>query len=146
MCNLFLIRHGTTYFNEQNIITGTLDVPLSNAGYRECCQLSHSFNYKLDVIYTSTLLRSIETAIYLLKDTCAEYDQIPLTVPITSSLNFKRKNVLPIIKTELLNERNYGFLQGVSRQDITKTYSQSEINAWYTTMNHAPQMVSHCSK
>lgn len=138
MSHLFLVRHGESYFNERKILAGTLDVPLNEKGIQQSCQLSSIINCKLDIVFTSTLLRSIETSFSLLRMHCLKYNQIPIFLFADQYLHILTKNILPVYKTDLLNERNYGNIQGLAHDAIKQNYTQSEILSWQTTMYSAP--------
>lgn len=55
MAHLFLIRHGSSFFNEKEIITGSLDVPLTKEGIMQSRKLEQQINCSIDVVFTSTL-------------------------------------------------------------------------------------------
>lgn len=138
MSHLFLVRHGESYFNERKILAGTLDVPLTEKGIQQSCQLSPIINCKLDIVFTSTLLRSVETSLSLLRVHCLKYNQIPIFLFADQYLDILTENILPIYKIDLLNERNYGSMQGLSHDEIKQHYTQTEILSWQTTMNSMP--------
>ena len=138
MSHLFLARHGESYFNEKKILTGTLDIPLTKKGIQQSCQLFSSINCKLDIIFTSTLLRSIETSLSLSRMHCLKYNQIPIILFADQHFEILTENMLPIYKTPLLNERNYGSIQGMTHDTIKQHYTQEEILSWQMTMFSAP--------
>lgn len=138
MSHLFLVRHGESYFNERKILTGTLDVPLTEKGVQQSLQLSSIINCKLDIVFTSTLLRSIETSFSLLRMHYLKYNQIPIFLYAGQYLDILTENMLPVYKTDLLNERNYGSIQGMAHDVIKQNYTQTEILSWQTTMYSAP--------
>jgi Fructose-2,6-bisphosphatase len=138
LSNIFLIRHGLSFFNEKEIITGSLDIPLTNKGIKQSQTLDLHINCPLDIVFTSTLTRSLETATEFLRQHCPKYNKIPLFIPIEQQyLNFDY-TILPIYKTNLINERNYGSIQGISKKQIKLRFSQEEINTWKTTMYAKP--------
>ena len=138
MSHLFLVRHGESYFNERKILAGSLDVPLTEKGIQQSRQLSSIINCKLDIVFTSTLLRSMETSLSLLRTLCLKYNQIPIFLFIDQYLDALTENILPVYKTDLLNERNYGCIQGLEQDSINQRYAQTEILSWQTTMYAAP--------
>lgn len=124
MSHLFLIRHGTSFFNEINLVAGSMDVPLSKAGIEQSENLASRINSKLDIVYTSNLTRSIVTANILLSNLCSRFNQIPVFLVIqNASLPLSLPNVLPVYKTGLLNERNYGQAQGRKKDSIKRIMS-----------------------
>lgn len=137
MSHIFLVRHGESYFNERKILAGTLDVPLTEKGIQQSCQLSSIINCKLDIVFTSTLLRSVETSFSLLRMHCLKYNQIPIFLSADKYLDIL-SDMLPVYKTDLLNERNYGSIQGLAHDAIKQNYTQTEILSWQTTMYSAP--------
>ena len=102
----YVSRHGQTEFNLKGIIGGTLEPnPLSPKGEEQAKLLSKNLKHvSFDKIYSSKLLRAIKTA------------EI-----IASSQN------LPVETDELLNERNWGSLQGVSFNEAKKIYPKAFI-------------------
>ena len=106
MAHLFLIRHGASFFNEREIITGSLDVPLTKKGIMQSQKLGQQINCSLDTVEQETINLS--------------------------------NNILPVYRTNLIDERNYGCIQGVLRSQIDAIFSPSEISSWKTTMYAAP--------
>ena len=51
MSHLFLIRHGTSFFNDINIVAGSMDVPVSKDGIEQSENLASRINSKLDILY-----------------------------------------------------------------------------------------------
>ncbi|MEM3399787.1 MAG: histidine phosphatase family protein [Candidatus Micrarchaeia archaeon] len=101
---LFLIRHAESLYNFENRIQGKTDSPLTEKGISQSRLLAQRFrNERLDAVYSSTLIRSIETASIILREHAG----------------------LPHIKTPLLNERNYGILEGMRLEDALKAMPSS---------------------
>ncbi len=138
MAHLFLIRHGSSFFNEKEIITGSLDVPLTKEGIMQSRKLEQQINCSIDVVFTSTLIRSIETASEFLRLYCQMYNKTPMFIPIEQETIKLNNTILPVYKTNLINERNYGCIQGKVRSQINAKFSLSEISSWRTTMYAAP--------
>lgn len=60
---MILIRHGESLWNEKNLFTGCVDVPLTNKGVDEAIEAGHRIsNIPVDIIYTSSLIRAQMTA------------------------------------------------------------------------------------
>src|SRR5271157_296963 len=59
MANLILLRHGLSAWNEKNLFTGWVDIPLSEPGVREAAEAGRKIkDLPIDVIFTSTLVRA----------------------------------------------------------------------------------------
>ena len=70
---LILLRHGESMWNEKNLFTGCVDVPLTNKGVEEAIEAGKRIrNIPIDLIYTSTLVRSQMTAMLALTQHCCE--------------------------------------------------------------------------
>ena len=103
MNRLILIRHGQSLWNAENRFTGWVDSPLSERGIQEAIKagkLIKELNIDIEEAFTSFLSRAIDTLNFLLK----ELD----------------KNNLIINKTWYLNERHYGSLTGLNKEETKK--------------------------
>jgi 2,3-bisphosphoglycerate-dependent phosphoglycerate mutase len=113
MHKLVLIRHGETTYNAKGLFTGWTDVNLTPRGVRECV---HSGNllkkngFRFDAAYCSMLKRAIRT------------------------LSIVKKQIgQPTLPTEYswrLNERHYGALQGMNKQEFAEKYGEEQVLAW----------------
>lgn len=64
---LILIRHGESLWNEKNLFSGCVDVPLTNKGVEEAIEAGKRIsNLPIDIIYTSALIRAQMTAMLAL--------------------------------------------------------------------------------
>lgn len=68
MGNLYVIRHSVSYYNENEIFAGNLDIPLSSKGINDSIKLgdefrNSEFNKNIDIVFTSALSRSFDTAL-----------------------------------------------------------------------------------
>ncbi|CAD83409.1 phosphoglycerate mutase 1 [Candidatus Blochmanniella floridana] len=116
-----LIRHGESQWNKDNRFTGWIDVDLSNQGYSEAKragQLLKKYKFIFDYGYTSVLKRTIHTLWVIL-------DQLNQTW-------------LPIQKVWQLNERHYGALQGLNKNEAIKTYGYDTIQKWRRSFKDIP--------
>ena len=103
MSHLILIRHGQSEWNLQNKFTGWVDVELSPQGKLEACkagELIKELNFKIDYFFSSYQRRSIDT-LKLILNTIREKDD-------------------QIIKAWELNERHYGALTGLNKDEMKK--------------------------
>src|SRR5437016_14604893 len=93
MGKLILLRHGQSTWNLENRFTGWIDVPLTPQGEMEAEEAGRLLReYKIDVAYTSVLIRAIET--------------------LEIALRAAGQESIPVSKDKALNERMYGDLQG----------------------------------
>jgi len=102
-----LIRHGESIWNKDSKFTGWTNIPLTNKGKKEALQISQTLirnNLCPNIIFTSVLDRAIETSNIIQKD-----------------IHLYNKNSIPIYTTWRLNERHYGYLEGIPRQYIRET-------------------------
>ncbi len=118
---LILVRHGQSVWNKENKFTGWTDVQLSNIGVEEAVKAGKVLkenNFVFDIAYTSVLQRSIDTLKYILKELNEE------NIKVKSSWK--------------LNERHYGALQGLNKDDIRKKYGEKQLNLWRRSVNIRP--------
>ena len=107
MSNLILVLHGQSKFNLERRFTGFYDVELTSQGEAEARyagELIKKLNIELEGYFTSNLKRASDSLDIILK-----------------ILN--KKNIL-INKAWELNERNYGGLTGLNKDDTIKKYGQ----------------------
>lgn len=110
MPKLILIRHGQSIWNAENRFTGWVDVPLSAQGRDEALRAAERLRgTPLDVAYTSALRRAQDT----------------LTI-ILDSLGVD----IPVIRDEALNERHYGDLQGLNKDETRARYGDEQVHIW----------------
>jgi len=89
------LRHAHTQYNAERRYAGTIDVPLSEEGIRDAREASAKLAVvRFDVVVTSTLKRSIETARILAGDAA------------------------PVVQNRLCNERNFGVMEGLTWDEI----------------------------
>lgn len=125
MQKLVLIRHGESVWNHENRFTGWTDVDLYANGYEQAKlagQLLKKHNFIFDLAYTSLLKRSIKTLHILLE----ELDH--LWIPVTKSWR--------------LNERFYGALQGLNKQQTINKYGIEQVHKWRRDPNEDPPPIT----
>ncbi|KAI0507031.1 hypothetical protein KFK09_013149 [Dendrobium nobile] len=113
---LILIRYGESLWNEKNLFTGCVDVPLTRKGVEEAIEASKRIsNIPVDMIYTSALIRAQMTA--LLAMTQHRRKKIPIVMHSESEQAIQwsriyseetRKQSIPVIPAWQLNERMFG--------------------------------------
>lgn len=120
MIELVLIRHGQSIWNLENRFTGWTDVELSENGINEAKKagiLLKNNNYHFDIAYTSVLKRANDT--------------------LNIVLNELGENV-PIIYDYRLNERHYGALQGLNKDETKKKYGEEQVKLWRRSADTRP--------
>lgn len=118
---LVLVRHGESTWNQENKFTGWYDCPLSEKGNLEAInagKLLAEKGYKFDVAYTSLLKRAIRTLWHSLERTDSMY--------------------IPIHNSWQLNERHYGSLQGLDKQQTVQKFGKDQVNIWRRSYDIAP--------
>ncbi|MBC7399601.1 MAG: 2,3-diphosphoglycerate-dependent phosphoglycerate mutase [Mucilaginibacter sp.] len=125
MQKLVLMRHGESVWNQENRFTGWTDVDLSAEGYEQAKragQLLKKHGYNFDVGYTSVLKRCIKTLHIVLE----ELDHL----------------WIPVEKSWRLNERFYGALQGLNKQETIAKYGVDQVQKWRRDPNEDPPPVT----
>lgn len=118
---LVLMRHGESEWNKENRFTGWVDIDLSEQGRIEAENASKILkdnSFVFDYGYTSMLKRAIRT-LWIILD---HLDQL----------------WLPINKSWYLNERHYGMLQGLNKNEAIKKYGYNKIQQWRRSFNVTP--------
>ncbi|MFD3449983.1 2,3-diphosphoglycerate-dependent phosphoglycerate mutase [Microbacteriaceae bacterium 4G12] len=121
MIKLVLLRHGQSVWNLENRFTGWTDVDMSDNGLkeaREAGQILKTNGYTFDVAYTSVLKRAIRTLWIILH-------QMDLAW-------------VPVYKSWHLNERHYGALQGLNKDETIKEYGEEQVQIWRRSTNVRP--------
>ena len=130
MGEFLVIRHAESIYGNKNIYSGIIDIPLSTKGIEQAKKIAPKVG-KLcyDIVYTSTLIRSLETALIILNNNSNE--KIPVRVKKSQLKEYmQRDKFLPILEIEELNERNYGELQNLNKDEVKKLYKADEIQKW----------------
>ena len=119
MPNLILLRHGESQWNLENRFTGWVDVPLSPKGEQEAKNAGEKLKgYAFDKGYTSVLRRAINTLDIVLK--------------ITGQSN------LPVERDKALNERHYGALQGLNKEETAQKFGKEQVQLWRRSYDVPP--------
>ena len=120
MIKLVLVRHGESIWNLENKFTGWTDVELSEKGIQEAIaagKVLKEKGYTFDIAYTSVLKRANDTLNYILKE-------MNLDIPIYYSYK--------------LNERHYGALQGLNKDETRKKYGEEQVRLWRRSADTRP--------
>jgi 2,3-bisphosphoglycerate-dependent phosphoglycerate mutase len=118
---LVLTRHGESVWNKENKFTGWYDVPLSNKGHEEAAeggQILNDAGFKFDLAYTSYLKRAIMTCDHTLEATNCLW--------------------IPVVKAWELNERHYGALTGLDKQETVNKYGKDQVLIWRRSFDVPP--------
>lgn len=119
MAYLVIFRHGQSTWNLENKFTGWVDVDLSEKGIDEAKKAGVKLSgYRFDYAYASDLKRAQETLSLVLKTA----GHPPLT---------------PIFN-KALNERMYGDLQGLNKEDTAKKYGEEQVKIWRRSFDVPP--------
>mgnify|MGYP001433833990 FL=1 len=119
--NLILVRHGQSEWNEQNLFTGWKDPGLTELGIKEAKNAGSLISDKgiqFDEMFTSMLVRAQDTGAIIL-----------------DSIN--QQNI-PITKNQALNERNYGSLAGLNKNDARKKWGEEQVHIWRRSFDIPP--------
>ncbi len=119
MSKLVLIRHGESQWNLENRFTGWVDVPLSPKGEEEAKVAGEKLkSIVFKKAFTSLLIRAQSTLAIIL-DVLGQ------------------KNI-PVEKSQALNERHYGDLQGLNKAETTQKFGENQVKIWRRSYDVAP--------
>ena len=125
---LILVRHGQSLWNAQNRFTGWEDIPLSPKGEEEAAKAGEIlFLQKISFhcAWTSFLKRAQKTLQIILKE-------------------IKMPN-LPTHSSWRLNERHYGKLQGLNKNEMKIQYGKDQVFQWRRSFTQSPPQISKTS-
>lgn len=118
MPKLILIRHGQSIWNLENRFTGWVDVPLTLLGEDEARNAGVKLKgLDIHVAYTSALTRAQKTLEIILETT-----------------NLR----IPIIRDQALNERHYGDLQGLNKDELRRKFGDEQVKIWRRSYDVPP--------
>tara|TARA_B100000886_G_scaffold140533_1_gene95186 strand:+ start:43521 stop:44132 length:612 start_codon:yes stop_codon:yes gene_type:complete len=118
---LVLVRHGQSIWNEKNLFTGWKDIGLTKKGINEAESVGKQIKRigtKFDAMYTSSLVRAQKTGEIILE--CISQKEIE------------------IISDQSLNERNYGELTGLNKDQAKKDFGKSQVQIWRRSYDIPP--------
>jgi len=126
MNNLILVRHGQSLWNKERRFTGWADIDLTDeVGVSEARQaglLIKDLNIKFDSFFSSQLIRAIKT-LNIIKEILNKPDD-------------------KINKAWELNERHYGGLTGLNKDETIKKYGAKQVKIWRRSFDIAPPPMS----
>tara|TARA_Y100000768_G_scaffold184582_1_gene138196 strand:- start:590 stop:1198 length:609 start_codon:yes stop_codon:yes gene_type:complete len=120
-CYLVLVRHGQSEWNEKNLFTGWKDPQLTQKGIEEAIKAGNELKkmgYRFDKMFTSDLFRAQETGRIILEQ---------MGTPL-----------IPTISDQCLNERNYGDLAGLNKDEARKKWGNDQVHEWRRSFDIQP--------
>jgi 2,3-bisphosphoglycerate-dependent phosphoglycerate mutase len=127
MNKLILLRHGQSQWNLENRFTGWKNVPLTSKGELEAKkagELLKKHKIHIDRVFSSILERANKTAEIALKE--------------ANFKNLWNEDKLLITKNENLNERDYGDLVGLNKQETSEKFGKEQVHIWRRSYDTAP--------
>jgi len=121
MYKLVLLRHGESTWNKENLFTGWTDVGLSEKGTREAIDGGRELKkegYIFDVAFTSALIRA-QRSLDLMLDELGQ-------------------KAIPVFMDQALNERDYGNLSGLDKDDARAKWGEDQVHVWRRSYDVAP--------
>lgn len=126
---LVMTRHGESVWNKENKFTGWYDVALSKKGHEEAMEGGELLNeqgFKFDIAFTSYLKRAIRTCDHTLEATDCLW--------------------IPVVKAWELNERHYGGLQGLDKQETVDKFGKDQVLVWRRSFDIPPPDIDKTSE
>ena len=121
MSQLILVRHGQSEWNQQNLFTGWRDPDLTDQGVTEARNAGGALKAEgitFDIAFTSELIRAQKTCALLLEE--------------------QGQTDLQIICDLALNERDYGDLSGLNKDDAREKWGEEQVLIWRRSYNIPP--------
>ena len=118
---LVLVRHGQSEWNLKNLFTGWRDVGLTEKGHEEAKAAGAKLaarGLKFDIAYTSALVRAQVTCQHIL-DAVGQAD-------------------LETVRDQALNERDYGDLAGLNKDDARAKWGEEQVHVWRRSYDVPP--------
>src|SRR5215813_13502250 len=118
---LVLVRHGESEWNLTNLFTGWKDVDLTENGVKEARNAGRKLKargIRFDVGYTSALKRAQRSLDLILEE--------------------MGQTSIPVVKNLALNERDYGDLSGLNKDDARKKWGEEQVHIWRRSYDVAP--------
>lgn len=146
MAQLILMRHGESIWNKKNLFTGWVDVPLSPKGIEEAFEGGRRIaDIPIDRVYTSSLIRAQMTTMLALS--CHHSKKSPVIIHRGEGRLEEwakihnpsmEKEVIPVYEAWELNERAYGDLQGLNKQESRERFGAEQVLLWRRSYRTPP--------
>ena len=127
MNKLILLRHGQSQWNLENRFTGWKNVPLTEKGEteaRKAGELIKKHNINIDRVFSSVLERANRTA--------------EIAIIHAELNNLLENNQLIMTRSEKLNERDYGDLVGLNKQETADKFGKDQVHIWRRSYDTPP--------
>ena len=127
MNKLILLRHGQSHWNLENRFTGWKNVPLTEKGELEAKkagELIKKHKIHIDNVFSSVLDRANRTAEIALKE--------------ADLINLWENNKLVMMRSEQLNERDYGDLVGLNKKETAEKFGEKQVHIWRRSYDTPP--------
>ncbi len=121
MSQLILVRHGQSEWNRQNLFTGWRNPDLTEQGVREARNAGKALRaegIRFDIGFTSELMRAQKTCSLLLDE--------------------QGQTDLEVIRNVALNERDYGDLSGLNKDDAREKWGEDQVHIWRRSYDTPP--------
>ena len=153
MSLLILMRHGQSVWNAANLFTGWVNVPLSTKGIGEALEGGRQIAHlSIDEVHTSTLIRAQMTAMLALSQHNGGTTPVVQTPQMVerpsesgdtelvdwSKTNGPAEHILPVYMAAELNERMYGDLQGLDKQETRDKFGAEQVKIWRRSYDVPP--------
>jgi 2,3-bisphosphoglycerate-dependent phosphoglycerate mutase len=118
---LVLVRHGESEWNKKNLFTGWRDIDLTDNGIAEARAAGRKLKaqgIRFDVAFTSALKRAQRSLDFILDE--------------------MGQKILPVIRDQALNERDYGDLSGLNKDDARARWGADQVHLWRRSYDVAP--------
>ncbi|MFA5249827.1 MAG: 2,3-bisphosphoglycerate-dependent phosphoglycerate mutase [Parachlamydiales bacterium] len=142
---LILMRHGESIWNQKNLFTGWVDVPLSEKGVQEAIKSGEKLrDLPIQAAFTSTLMRAQMTLFLALLNHSS--GKVPVLLHEKGKLRSwariysekTRENIIPVFASWHLNERMYGKLQGLNKEEVKRQHGETLFKKWRRSFDTAP--------
>jgi 2,3-bisphosphoglycerate-dependent phosphoglycerate mutase len=118
---LVLVRHGQSEWNLKNLFTGWKDVGLTEVGIAEARAAGRKLKSQgigFDIGFTSVLKRAQDSMTLMLEE--------------------MGLSTIPVMRDLALNERDYGDLAGLNKDDARKRWGEEQVHIWRRSYDVAP--------
>ena len=121
MSQLILVRHGQSEWNQQNLFTGWRDPDLTERGVTEARNAGRALKAEgitFTIAFTSELMRAQKTCALLLEE--------------------QGQSDLQTLRNVALNERDYGDLSGLNKDDAREKWGEEQVHIWRRSFDTPP--------